>query len=127
MIHFFIFFLHVQLVLQLELVLGVVLRRPCVFFSLLKLALFLQVLALLRALSLNVSDLVRTQRLEMVRNVTVTSQLGCRRVEVLSHNVGLESVIKLSSVGILLLLGPGGLTVALFLSEFEVLLLGGLH
>lgn len=126
-LHLLVLVFHVNLVLHLLLVVSIKLRSPCSLFSLLKFALILKVFDLLGTLSINVSNLVRAQSLEVVRHVTVTGMLGGSCVEILGHNVRLEGVVKLASILLLLILVPCCFTSALFLSHTLVFFLHGFH
>lgn len=86
-LHLRVLVFHVNLVLHLLLIISILLASPRGILSLLKLALVFKVFNLLGTLSINVLNLIRAERLEMVRNVTVTGMLRCSCVKVLGHNV----------------------------------------
>ena len=126
-IHLSLLLSQLQLILEHQLSICLLLHRPHSLLLLLSSLLILCVSDLLGFLFFNRLDLVRSETLKVIGDISVTSQLTNGSISILSHDITFNSVFNLELVLGFLLSLPGSFLVFLFLGKSLVFFLHLLH
>lgn len=113
----------IDFVVEEVLSIGQVLDGPVMILSLLILVNLLVILDLLGASGIDLIYGVRLQTLEVIRHITVLRELRGRRHWILGHEVAHISSCNFLLVHILLIVGPGLLSIFLLLSKHLIICL----
>jgi hypothetical protein len=121
--HLLLFLLEFQLVVEEMLVVSQVLNCPCIFLGILVLSLSLVLLNLSGSLSFNLIYLFWSEILEVIRYISMWSQLWHGGSSIFSHDITHISSSNFMMVLVLLIVSPVLLSLSFFISLYLLKLL----